>query len=622
MKRFILLFSSVFFLSALTFAQNSARDISQTPTNFDNPAVVHGAILDSPTGTLSESFEDPTFPPAGWTLLSPDGGTGWNRQLVGTSPIPGWNGGVITAPPGGGNAVAFCTWNTGGPVGNDQWLVSAQVTNVQAGDSLKFWLQVPGYTNQQYLDSVDVLISTTGNSVGDFNIIVDQLFWPAGSADTNWTQYGYLLTDFCIAGSVIYVAVMEHVAYNLTDGAAVCLDLVEVTSGGGGSNIVFFDDFEAYTAGQQLACQNPADWTTWSEAPCDPTEDPYVSDAYAYSGANSVNIVQNNDLVKLLGDLTSGKWGISFFMYIPTGQEAYFNTLSGFTGGAYEWAMEAYFYTGAAGSLNAGGTGVATFTFPYDTWFPVEVIVDLNNDMAEFWVDGVQVYNWQWTLGASGGGSALQLAANDFFGHAFSADWYFDDYQFEDLFIVPVELTSFAANVNNSGQVVLNWSTATELNNQMFEIQRSADNNQFVTIGYVDGQGTTTEPQQYSYVDRTVETGKYYYRLKQIDFGGQYEYSDVVEVDVNGPLTYKLEQNFPNPFNPSTVIKYSVANPGHVRLVVYNLVGEEVSVLVDGMVEAGFYQVSFDASNLPSGIYLYKLEAPGFVQIKKMMLMK
>ena len=390
----------------------------------------------------------------------------------------------------------------------------------------------------------------------------------------------------------------------------------------GGSTIVFFDDFESYTAGEQLACQNPTDWTTWSEAPCDATEDAYVSNAYAYSGVNSVNIVQNNDLVKTLGDLTGGKWGISFFMYIPTDAEAYFNTLSSFTGGVYEWAMEAYFYTGAAGSLNAGGTGTATFTFPYDTWFPVLVVVDLNNDMAEFWVDGVQVYSWQWTLGALGGGTSLQLAANDFYGHAATADWYFDDYQFEDLHIVPVELTSFTANVNTSGQVVLNWTTATELNNQMFEIQRSADNNQFITIGYVDGQGTTTEPQEYSYVDKTVETGKYFYRLKQIDFGGQYEYSDVTEVDVNGPLTYSLEQNYPNPFNPSTVIKYSVANAGHVRLVVYNLVGEEVSVLVNGMVDAGFYQVSFDASNLPSGIYLYKLEAPGFVQIKKMMLMK
>ncbi len=388
------------------------------------------------------------------------------------------------------------------------------------------------------------------------------------------------------------------------------------------STIIFFDDFESYTAGEQLACQNPTDWTTWSEAPCDPTEDAYVSNAYAYNGVNSVNIVQNNDLIKPLGDLTSGKWGISFFMYIPTGAEAYFNTLSSFTGGVYEWAMEAYFYTGAAGSLNAGGTGTATFTFPYDTWFPVLVVVDLNNDMAEFWVDGVQVYSWQWTLGATGGGTSLQLAANDFYGHAATADWYFDDYQFEDLYIVPVELTSFTANVNTSGQVVLNWTTATELNNQMFEIQRSADNNQFITIGYVDGQGTTTEPQEYSYVDKTVETGKYFYRLKQIDFGGQYEYSDVTEVDVNGPLTYSLEQNYPNPFNPSTVIKYSVANAGHVRLVVYNLVGEEVSVLVNGMVDAGFYQVSFDASNLPSGIYLYKLEAPGFVQIKKMMLMK
>ena len=188
--------------------------------------------------------------------------------------------------------------------------------------------------------------------------------------------------------------------------------------------------------------------------------------------------------------------------------------------------------------------------------------------------------------------------------------------------LVPVELTSFTANVNNNEEVVLNWSTATELNNQMFEIQRSADNSRFATIGFVDGHGTTTESQEYSYLDKTVKTGKYYYRLKQIDFGGKYKYSDVVDVDVNGPLSFALEQNYPNPFNPSTVIKYSVAKAGHVRLVVYNLVGEEVSVLVDGMVEEGFYQVRFDASNLPSGIYLYKLISGDFTATKKMNLIK
>jgi hypothetical protein len=188
--------------------------------------------------------------------------------------------------------------------------------------------------------------------------------------------------------------------------------------------------------------------------------------------------------------------------------------------------------------------------------------------------------------------------------------------------ILPVELSSFSANVSNDGNVILNWTTETEVNNQMFEIERKAEEGEYFRIGYVDGHGTTTESQEYSYIDNSVETGTYFYRLKQIDFNGGYEYSDAVEIEVNGPLTYRLDQNYPNPFNPSTKIKYSVPENGLVRLTVYNLIGEEVIVLVNDQVEAGFYEVSFDASTLSSGAYFYKLQAGSTVQIKKMLLMK
>jgi hypothetical protein len=188
--------------------------------------------------------------------------------------------------------------------------------------------------------------------------------------------------------------------------------------------------------------------------------------------------------------------------------------------------------------------------------------------------------------------------------------------------IVPVELTSFTANANDNGNVELNWSTATEINNQMFEIERRKTEGQFTTIGYVEGYGTTTEPQEYSYIDNAVETGTYFYRLKQIDFLGTYEYSDEIEVKVNGPLTFGLEQNYPNPFNPSTLIKYSVPENDFVKLSVYNLVGEEVSILVNEIVDAGFYEAAFNVGKLPSGIYFYRLQSGNAVQLKKMVLMK
>jgi Secretion system C-terminal sorting domain len=391
-----------------------------------------------------------------------------------------------------------------------------------------------------------------------------------------------------------------------------------------GQVAVMSDDFDSYVAGQQLACQNPVDWTTWSSLPCDATEDPLVSSSQAYNGSNSVNIVSNNDLVSVFPNWTTGKYKISFQMYIPSGSEAYFNVLHEFLGpNTVEWGMQAYYPLGGIGTIDAGVASAATFNFQYDTWMLVELVVDLDNDNAEFFMNGSSVISWIWHLGTFGTGVQDQLGGADFFGYDQTAlaSAYIDDFNVYDL-IVPVELTSFIGNVNNSGNVVLNWSTATETNNQMFEIQRRTNENEYFTIGYVEGAGTTTEPRDYNYTDKTTTTGTYYYRLKQIDFDGRFEYSDEVEVEVKGPLNFTLEQNYPNPFNPSTKISYSIPEAGYVKLSVYNVVGEEVAVLVDKQVDAGFYEVNFDAKNLPSGAYIYKLQANNSFEVKKMLLTK
>jgi glucose/arabinose dehydrogenase len=194
---------------------------------------------------------------------------------------------------------------------------------------------------------------------------------------------------------------------------------------------------------------------------------------------------------------------------------------------------------------------------------------------------------------------------------------------------IPVELSRFSGTYAN-GNVNLEWTAATETNNLGFDVERATSLNppkagsrgDWRKIGFVEGYGTTTEPQLYSYLDNSVKTGTYFYRLKQIDFGGQYEYSDVIEIEVNGPLTFGLEQNYPNPFNPSTLIKYSVAENGFVKLSIYNLVGEEISVLVNEQLDAGFYEVGFNATNLPSCTYFYKLQAGNTVHLKKMILLK
>ncbi len=186
--------------------------------------------------------------------------------------------------------------------------------------------------------------------------------------------------------------------------------------------------------------------------------------------------------------------------------------------------------------------------------------------------------------------------------------------------VIPVELTSFTANINDS-EVVLSWVTATEINNSGFSVERNAGNG-FEAIGFVPGYGTTTEPSSYSFSDNNVVAGMYTYRLKQIDLDGSFEYSDELIVEVITPFEFALEQNYPNPFNPSTQISYQLAQSGKVVLKVYNLLGKEIAVLVDENQESGIHKITFDAGNLPSGIYMYKLESAGLVQTKKMMLIK
>ena len=196
-----------------------------------------------------------------------------------------------------------------------------------------------------------------------------------------------------------------------------------------------------------------------------------------------------------------------------------------------------------------------------------------------------------------------------------------------DLSIVPVELTSFTANVVDQ-VVVLNWTTATEVNNQGFEILRSAQNdNDWQKIGYVPGFGTTTEPKSYSYTDQSINSGIHYYRLKQIDYDGSFTYSDVAEVEVSLPTVFSLEQNYPNPFNPATTIQFSVPVDAQVKISVYNLVGEKAAEVASGNFAAGTYKVNFNASTLTSGIYFYQLDATGidgntFSSIGKMTLLK
>jgi hypothetical protein len=189
---------------------------------------------------------------------------------------------------------------------------------------------------------------------------------------------------------------------------------------------------------------------------------------------------------------------------------------------------------------------------------------------------------------------------------------------------LPVELVSFRGTATAQG-VQLTWQTATERNNAGFEVQRRSENRgasaEWQVLGFVRGAGTTSEAQSYSFLDRTA-SGKVQYRLKQIDFDGQFEYSNVIEVDAGLPKVFALEQNYPNPFNPSTVMSYQLPVASNVSLKVYDVLGREVATLVNGRQEAGRYSVSFNAASFASGVYFYRLQAGNFVQTKKMIMVK
>lgn len=191
---------------------------------------------------------------------------------------------------------------------------------------------------------------------------------------------------------------------------------------------------------------------------------------------------------------------------------------------------------------------------------------------------------------------------------------------------LPVELSSFTSTVNGRN-VELNWATAEELNNSGFDVERSvAGTSSWAKIGFVAGNGTTSEAKSYSFSDRGLATGDYSYRLKQIDYNGNFEYFNLSnEVIIGVPTAFDLGQNYPNPFNPSTKIDYAIPFEGKVSLTIFDNSGREVAKLVNGNLSAGYYTASFDASSLSSGVYYYRLSISGtsnFTETKRMMLVK
>ncbi|NUN10365.1 MAG: T9SS type A sorting domain-containing protein [Ignavibacteriaceae bacterium] len=274
--------------------------------------------------------------------------------------------------------------------------------------------------------------------------------------------------------------------------------------------------------------------------------------------------------------------------------------------------------------LNASGSGVGTN--------------ELSDSLPVAGDDQWHLYQWQmedttnWYPFIASGNGMIQdpvtidaivfTAPQELIPSGDTVTLYLDFVAFNPTGDLPVELTSFDFRLDGNN-VDLRWITSTEINNKGFEVQRHSGDGNFVTLGFVEGHGTTTNPNGYVYRDVINKPGKYYYRLKQVDFDGTFEYSKVIEAEIMAvPGNYYMTQNYPNPFNPNTQIAFYLPESGVVDLAVYNLLGQRVMTLVNEYRESGSYSVKVEGSDLSSGTYIYRLNVNGQTFTRKMTLLK
>lgn len=261
---------------------------------------------------------------------------------------------------------------------------------------------------------------------------------------------------------------------------------------------------------------------------------------------------------------------------------------------AAKWHEGIIFVGGSSSTAWTGSTDCYVYKVATNTW-----VAQAPKTVAMLGgaVGSIQYPNNSWKLGVATGytGSEVSLATEIFVDNSY----------------IPVELTSFVASVSE-GKVLLNWTTATEMNNSGFFVEKNSGNG-FETIGFVSGNGTSTNQMNYSFADKFVKSGVFTYRLKQVDFDGSYNYSPEIIVDAENinPTDFSLRQNYPNPFNPSTTINFSLPVDSKVTLKVFNVLGQEVITLINSNMTAGYHDVKFNASAINSGVYFARIDVSG-----------
>jgi hypothetical protein len=391
----------------------------------------------------------------------------------------------------------------------------------------------------------------------------------------------------------------------------------------------YYEDFEEYLTGQQLVCQNPSEWTTWQNMPCS-NEDPYLSSNHSISGLNSVKIVQWNDPIKLLGNVSIGRNLINFNVYIPAGKTGYTSILSKFSPDPNEWGVDCYFDVSGVGRLMLIPVEPVYFSYTNNQWHFVQIVVDFNIDEAQFWFDNNLIHLWQWS---QNGTITSQLAAHNFYGELASSEMYIDDYSWgEDCLSCnpPYAPSNLIAQqiFNPEPQVQLSWQD-NSWDENVFKIIRKRglpnDSSNYELLSIV--------PQNVNqYIDSNVVVDSTYtYAVLALNIYGYSDTSNTASITIdpvtnftenNTISTFSLSQNYPNPFNPTTKISWQSPVGSWQTLKIFDELGNEVATLVNEEKPAGEYEVEFDGTSLPSGIYFYQLRADSFVETKKMLLLK
>jgi hypothetical protein len=436
MKKFTILLLSVVFVAFTAQAQLNKRVAGpekQAPTGvatFIPSQPVNYTVNNVDEGF--EDFDDFTLNFSPWTTVDVDGSATYGFSEIefpnAYAPMAFivFNPSQTTPPmtdddaiqPHTGDKFAACFASVTPP--NNDWLITP-LTPLGDNSSISFFAK--SYTAQYGLERFKVGVSTTDTDPASFTIISGANYLTA-PADA-WQEFTFDLSDY--DNQNIYVGI-QCVS---NDAFVFMVDDVVIDTEGGGVLYIYNDDFESYEVNDYIAESNPEFWTTWSNAP-GTNEDALILTEQASSPVNSVKVDGVSDLVLKLGNKTSGKYQINFNLYVPTGFAGYYN-IQHFEAPGVEWAYEVYFTATGDGYMNAGGANAALFTYNQNEWFPIENIIDLEEDWAQVFINGVLIHEWQFSLQAQGEPGTKQLGGVNFYAGAPTGEtpkYYFDDVEY------------------------------------------------------------------------------------------------------------------------------------------------------------------------------------------------